>query len=298
MNLESLKIFRNVVEAGGFSKASARSRLSQSAISKQIRALEGDLGQRLFDRTTQTVTLTDAGKLLYERSRRILVEVDETVQSVRGMTGEKPPQLRIGTTSSVGISYFPGIFTNFSKRHPHCRLDVQVNFSGALLRGVEDRELDCAIVCLPKKIPQSIQAVSTFIDPMTLVGSKDFLKRTGKEKPRDEKEIAGLLQDSPLILISRKTYTRRIIDHYLFEHGVTNPPTIELDSFDLIVTFVSLGLGISIVPQRVFPVYARSRSMSYTKLANLKLTRTLGIIVHKDRTIQPILQEFIRYFSF
>lgn len=296
MNLESLKIFRNVVESGGFSKAISRSHMSQSAISKQIQNLEASVGQRLFNRTTRSLQLTPAGKLLYERSERIIGELEETRQILRNFEGKLQSQLSIGTTASIGISYFPGIFTNFTKHNPHCRLTVRSEFSPILLRQVEQRELDCAVVCLPPNLPKNIRVSKTFMDPLILVASHDFIQKQKNESPG--KKPLQILAKEPLILIGAHTYTRKIIDHFLFEKGLTVYPSMELDSFDLIVSFVALGLGISIVPQRVLPVYARSRSISCGKLANLPIKRQLGIVIHKSNEKNELLKEFIRHFSF
>jgi len=290
MDLESLKVFRNVVVSGGFTKAVSRCGLSQSAISKQVQALEASLGQKLIHRTTHHFELTDAGRLLYEHSERLLADFAETEQLFRNFTANPQPNLRMGTTLSIGISYFPGIFTNFSKKHPNCHLDVQVEGSSALFRSVEQLELDCAVVCLPPRIPNNIMVAKRFLDPLMLVASSEF--------QAEETDLSQLLEKEPLIMISRKTYTRKIIDHYLFKQGITTNPVMELDSFDLIVSFVSLGLGLSIVPQRVFPVYARSRSVTCKKIANLKLNRELGIIHHQTRKNNTMIKEFVRYFSF
>ena len=294
MELESLRIFRNVVDVGGFSKAVSRCHLSQPAISKQIQALENSLGQKLIARTTQTFELTPAGKLLYDRSEKILSEMEETKQLLKNVENKIQPTLRIGTTASIGISYFRGIFTNFTKHNPRCRLDVQSQVSPELIPKVEVRELDLAVICLPPTLPKNVVILKTFLDPMILVASDLFIQ---KEKQRKRK-FSQLLQNEPLILISGKTYTRKIIDHFLFEQGLTVAPKIELDSFDLIVSFVSLSLGISIVPQRVLPVYSRSRLVSFGKLANLNLKRELGVVVHKDNQHKPLIKEFIHQFSF
>src|SRR4030095_9888029 len=116
MDLNSLKIFRHVVEAGGFSKAVQRCGLTQPAISKQIQALENELGQKLLLRSTKQLELTEAGTLLFDRSSKILSDLEETRQLVQQASGKPLPKLRIGTTLSLGISYFPGVFTNFTKK--------------------------------------------------------------------------------------------------------------------------------------------------------------------------------------
>ena len=298
MDLESLRIFRNVVEAGGFSKASPHCGLTQSAISKQIANLENQIGHQVIDRSKQTIELTKAGKLLYERSEVILNEVDQTEQLLRGYAGGPPPRLQMGTTLSIGISYFPGIFTNFTKKHPDIRLDIRVDVSSELTRAVEQREIDCAVVCLPQRLPKQIAVAERFLDPLTLVVSNEYIRRKKYHLPVAKKVMQQILQEEPMILIAPKTYTRKIIDHFLFEQGIMKDPVIELESFDLIVTFVSLGLGVSIVPQRVFPVYSRSRSVSCQKVGNLKLNRELGIIYHQSRKDQPELQAFIDNFAF
>ena len=110
-DLYELSLFRLVAELGSFTKAGQKAGLGQSAITRQIRGMEEQLGVALFERTTRQVNLTSAGRLLYEKSTPILAATEATLKQLREEFHLVPQTLRIGVARSIGLAYYPGFFS-------------------------------------------------------------------------------------------------------------------------------------------------------------------------------------------
>lgn len=123
----SMAIFVEVVESGGFTAASEKSRLSRAAISKHILQLEDHLGTRLFNRTTRRVSLTETGQIYYERCKSILADIDEAEASVGEATTEAHGGLRINAPMSFGSLHFGPAIAAYCKRHPRVRVTLDLN---------------------------------------------------------------------------------------------------------------------------------------------------------------------------
>ena len=123
-DLYELSLFRLVAELGSFTKAGQKAGLGQSAITRQIRGMEEQLGVALFERTTRQVNLSSAGRLLYEKSTPILAATEATLKQLREEFHLVPQTLRIGVARSIGLAYYPGFFFAFRKRQPAVQLQV------------------------------------------------------------------------------------------------------------------------------------------------------------------------------
>src|SRR4051812_5285764 len=117
-NLRHLRAFAAVSDAGGFARAAARLHLSQPALSRQILALEGDLGVALFDRVGRPAQLTSEGEDLLRRSRRLLAEAEALGERARVLKGGQTGILRVGATPQVIENLLAGFLARYRRGHP------------------------------------------------------------------------------------------------------------------------------------------------------------------------------------
>lgn len=143
MDLHQLKSFVAVAETHGFSSAAHVLNLTQSAVSAQIVRLEKDLGVRLFDRTTRSVTLTDAGITLLPYARQLL-NLSDTASSVVSGEGHRPA-LRLGITTEQADRFLPEILRRFTALHPEVGVQIDCSVSSVLARKMADGLLDVAL---------------------------------------------------------------------------------------------------------------------------------------------------------
>jgi DNA-binding transcriptional LysR family regulator len=148
-HLRDLRYFVAVAEHLSFTRAAAELHLSQPALSKQIRGLEGTLRVRLFDRDRRQVRLTDAGEALLTSARKILADWDEGTAAVTEAAARELSTLRIGTLTAIGHQLYSSAVTHFSRRLPGWRIELRSIRWDDPTGGLRDRATDVAFLWLP-----------------------------------------------------------------------------------------------------------------------------------------------------
>lgn len=178
-----MEVFVRVVELGGFTAAARAYRMTPSAVSKLIARLETRLGARLVNRSTRKLQLTPEGAAFYERSIRILADLDETERGAS--TGERPTgRIRLNTNASFGTHIFAPLVPEFLARHPGVTLDIVQ--TDAVIDLLEERT-DVAIRAGPLK-SSSLVARKLGATRMMIVGSPAYLARFGEPTTMRELE--------------------------------------------------------------------------------------------------------------
>lgn len=126
-SLTDIAVFAQVVDSGSFTAAAERLSLSKSVISKYVTRLEKRLGARLLNRTTRRLSLTEAGRVFYERSQRGLREIEEAESEVSRLQGEPRGVLRINTPMSFGVLHIAPIIPEFTRRYPELSVDMNLD---------------------------------------------------------------------------------------------------------------------------------------------------------------------------
>ena len=153
MELFQLRYFLAVAETGNFTKAAQRSFISQPSLSQQILNLEEEFGQQLFHRLGRKAVLTEAGKTLMEGTRRILGEVDQTLQDLKDNT-EQGPKVIVGAIPTVAPFFFPAILAYCRASDIQLNINTREDFRRPLAEAVLDGELDWALISLPFNEPR------------------------------------------------------------------------------------------------------------------------------------------------
>lgn len=125
--LAAIETFVKVSETQSFSEAARRLRSSKSVVSRQVAALEGELGARLFHRTTRSLTLTEAGRSYFERASRILAELEEANRSVTQLQSAPRGQLRVNAPMSFGLLHLAPAVPDFLERYSEVEVDMTLN---------------------------------------------------------------------------------------------------------------------------------------------------------------------------
>lgn len=182
--LDELNAFFAVVEASGFSAAARRIGESQSAISKAVNALEKRLGVALLHRSTRKVTLTDQGRLYYDRMRPLVDEIQVADSELTSTTLEVSGLIRIAAPSTFGRLHVLPLIPGLLARHPGLRIDMVL--SDAVRDMVEDR-IDLAIRVSPVEEPDSVvrRVAAT---SLVCAGSRRYFERHGV--PRTPADLA------------------------------------------------------------------------------------------------------------
>lgn len=295
-DLYELSLFHLVANSGSFTKAGQQAGLTQSAITRQIRGIEEQLGISLFERTTRHVSLSPAGKLLYDKSLTILDATGQLLKEIQHEFQLVPRTLRIGVGRSIGLAYLPGYLFAFRKQYPNVHLHISQRSSNEILAGVEARELDAGLLCAPTRLPLTLQSTHRFVDEFTVIlPPDDSLQHLAATMSLQKAK--QLLREKRWILINREGNTGRQLHEWLRQKEWPIQPAMELDSFDAIVNLVSLGLGVSMVPHRVLPLYKTRREVRRINIEP-RFSRELSVVVRKNRQQPEHVAAFIESILF
>jgi DNA-binding transcriptional LysR family regulator len=242
MDIRQLKAFVAIAETGTFTAGAARVHVTQAAISMQIRQLENETGARLFVRAPRRVILTEAGEKLLERAYVILREHDAALEEMAALTGAHKGRLRIGSASAmVSADPLPQILRELKMSHEHVETSVSSGTSEALVQQVLAGELDAAFVSLPVEA-RGIQTELLSEDYLVAIAST-------RHKLANQKIVSAYaLAGEKLILGERGGNTRRLIDQFFAQAGVTPKVIMELSRLAAIKRMVEEDMGVGIVP--------------------------------------------------
>ena len=292
LDIYSLHLFRLVAETGSFTRAGRLAGLTQSAITRQIQNIEARLGVTLLERTTRQVRPTPAGRFLLEQSTRILGDVAHSVQRLREEFAGAPKQVRVGVSRSIGLAYLPGFFTGFQRRFPQALIQVSHGTSVEVLAALEARELDVALLSPPARLAGAFEVTHRFMDDFTLIVPTGLALALPGTAPVSPATLVAGLRGQRWLLPDRRSNTGRRLRAWLEEVHLPVRAAMELDSFDLIINLVALGLGVSFVPHRALPLYARRRKVR--RIATTpRFSRELVVVTSHERPAREPVRQFV-----
>lgn len=295
-DLYDLNLFQLVADTGSFTQAAQTAGLTQSAVTRQIKDLEDQLGVPLFERTTRKVHLTAAGKLLHIRAREILHRTESAFQELQQTFQLAPPRLHIGVARSIGFSYYPGYFMLFQHEFPNVQLHVYQKTSAEIIAALEDRTLDAGLLCPPRRLPRDLEITHSFKDEFTLIAS-DLVPVKAKHDRLTVAEARKQIEGKRWLTITSTGNTGQQLAAWFAQHRWNVQPAMELDSFDTIVNLVNSGMGISYVPHRSLPLYRRSRSLQCVFI-DPPFKRDLVVVTRKAKPRPEPLNAFINHVLF
>src|SRR5215475_13563612 len=149
MQIQQLRYFLAVAEVRHFTLAARELRVAQATLSKQVSALERDLGAALFSRARGNITLTPAGEALLPLARRILADVETARREVQDLTGLRRGRVRLGATPSLFAGLLADALALFRGRYPGIELHVEEGGSRDLVHDLARGHLDLALIILP-----------------------------------------------------------------------------------------------------------------------------------------------------
>ena len=275
MNLDQIRNFHAVAVHKSFTIAAEKLFRTQPAISTQVRMLEEELGTRLFDRIGKKVYLTQAGNVLLDYAERLLSLHDEAKLAVTEVNTTPKGKILIGANESTCLYVLPQIFALFKKKYPDVQISIYRNFSRKVLDKVRGNQLDFGIVTLP--VPdRELNILPIAEDELWLI--------TGPGHPLAAQSSPNLedVVSYPFIFHTAGTTRERLRKHFGSWWDRLHI-SMELASIETIKKFVSIGMGVSIVPRSYAEEERRRGTLCLLPLRNLTLIRKLGLIYRKNR---------------
>ena len=241
MELRQLRYVEAVARHRHFTRAAEELHVAQSALSHQVRRLEGELGADLFERTSRTVTVTEAGEAVAERARGILAQVDGVRDEVDELRGLVRGRVSVGATLPAGEIDVPRLLVRFSEAFPGIEVDLYEGTAGDMLGYLEGDRVDAAFSLLAEDPPPEFE-VETLSEEEVVAAFP-----AGAGPDRDRIGAAELSRHS-LITPRSGSAIKRALDDFFARAG--QPLRISLESGDpfFLRCLVSTGFGAAVLP--------------------------------------------------
>jgi DNA-binding transcriptional LysR family regulator len=287
VEIRQLRAFVAIAESGTFTAGALRVHVTQAAISMQIRQLETEIGAKVFVRAPRHVILTEAGEQLLRRARHILREHDAALDEIAELAGAERGRLRIGSASAMVLTeQLPSILKELRKQHPAADIAVTSGTSEVLVDQILAGEVDIAFVSLPVDM-RGIKTERLSQDQLVAIASPRH--KLAKQRTISAYTLAG----ERLILGERGGNTRRLIDQFFAQAGVTLRVAMELSRQQAIKRMVEEDMGVGIVPlQSVKEEVDKGRLIRWW-IEGAQINWELGIAQLSNGYDSPIMQKFV-----
>jgi DNA-binding transcriptional LysR family regulator len=286
MELNQLRGFLAVARAGSFTQAAKELFITQPALSIQIKGLEEELGELLFERQGKQLYLTPAGRLLQERAEELLGLVTQTHQELRALQGLKTGRLTIGTNDSNCLYLLPDLVRFFREKFPGIELHLTNRHSTEVVSLVGAGAVDFGLVTLPVLDPR--------IEAETLFWREDVaICSPGHPLSQQYSVTLADIAQYPLLLLDKGSNSRKQLDQMLARAGLIPKVVMELGSVEVIKRYVEVDLGVSIIPGFTAEAEIRAGRLHAIRLDWLP-SRAVGVVRRRKGYLSPAAQMFLK----
>jgi len=281
ISLRQLRTFLAVAKHHSFSRAGDAIGLSQPAVSHALRELEGELGLKLFDRTTREVTLTEAGHGLAGSLERLLDELEECLTETRQLGETRQGRVRVAASPTISANLMPACIARAAERYPKLSLMLRDQVQQLVLASVRNGEVDFGVIIDPLGADDLV-CETILQEPFCLVCRADH--RFAAADTVAWTELAG----EPLVLLDYASGSRPLIDRAMAEQGVKAQVAQELGHSTTVYRMVEAGIGISVLPILALPLPEAS-DLVVRPLAP-SVERSLMLVRRKNRSLSPLAE--------
>ncbi len=281
-----LRAFAALARTGSFTLAAKEMFLSQSAVSHSMKALETDVGCRLFDRVGKKVLLTQAGESLLHHTEKILQEMAAARAGLEQLGKWGVGRLRIGASPTACQYILPAVLREFKESFPKCRIAIEPGDTLEAIESVRENRIDMAITLEPRNEDQ-FEFHPLFSDELTFI--------VGAMHPwaRDGHVVRSDIPKQNYVLYNKKSYTFRMVRDYFNQEDMVLNTVIELGSMEAIKELVKLGLGVSILSPWIAQKELLEKSLVALPLGRRKMKRSWGIIHWRGRRLSLAEETFL-----
>lgn len=283
METQFLNTFVTVVDQGSMAAAARVLNITPAAVAQQIRTLEREIGATLIARVGRTVSVTEEGSRILQRSRDLLRNVADlrSVANDNAVSGE----LRLGACPTALAGMLPDALARMVEAFPLINVFIKPGYSADLYRAVEEGDLDAALVLqAPYALPKTCEWQLLREEPLVVLAPDSMAGRDPHE----------LLATEPLIRYDRHQWGGRQADEYLRTAGIVPRERFELNALNAIAVMVDRGLGVSLVPDWARP-WPEGLRVVRIPLPQATVPRRIGVVWSRSsvrvRLVTVFLQE-------
>lgn len=288
MELAQLEAFLQVAHHRSFSRAAEALFLTQPSVTARIQSLERELGERLFERTGRSVTLTDAGMAFIPHAQRALTAVQEGADAIDAVRHGDVGSIRIAASSTIATYVLPPILKRFREQRP--RVHIHLN-TGATEDAVEKLLAGLAHVAICRLSPHpEVESLHLYNDDLALVVAPSHPFAARGRVPLME---AG---KEPFLFFERTSSYHGLVYSMFLRHGVAPESVLELDSMEALKHMVEAGLGVAILPAVSIVDEVKRGELVKVDIQAMEqpAQREVGVHVLRNRTLAPPVRDFLK----
>jgi DNA-binding transcriptional LysR family regulator len=289
MELRQLTYFLTAAQTQNFRKAAEICLVAQPALSRQIAALEAELGVQLFRRVKQRVVLTTEGQDFATYVRAALDQLQQGQQAMARLQDGEHGTIYIGSIEPLTTAFLPNIFPIFHQRYPEIQLKVRVNRTDDLLKLIEQGELDLGLIFNPSVRPEILVVQELFRQPLQVMVSIDHPLARLKVK---SVTLTQLLSE-PIFLLGETSRLRRAVERAFASQGYSLQPIVEIESVAGLKEMVRHGKGITFMLSALLYPREIDREVVLLPIEDITEEFVFALVYHRFRHISQPARHFI-----
>jgi DNA-binding transcriptional LysR family regulator len=285
MQFESLKVFCDLTETKSFTKTAQINRVSQSAVSQTIGALERHFKSLLIERSKKNFRLTSEGEVLYHHAKELLQIYDAIHNRMQEIKQIISGDIRLATVYTLGLHDLPPYVKRFMRDYPEVNIHVEYRRANQVYESVLGNIVDLGLVAYPAP-DAKLEIIPLRKDPLVLSchPQHPFAKlKAVKLKALNGQKVVSFDPDIP---------TRKALDKLFKGQGVTVEHVMEFDNIETVKRAVELDCGVAIVPEATIRQEVADQTLAAVPLEGHHF-RPLGAIHRKTKVLSPAMKQFI-----
>lgn len=298
MDIRQLQFFVRVAELGSMTKAAAALGVAQPLLSREIRALEADLGIRLLARNGRGVTVTEPGARLLARARTITADVEVAREEVRALRGRPAGPVSVAMVPSAGALLWTPLVSRVQESFPDVRLQIFEAYSGDVIEWLIAGKVDVGVLYQPP--------VATALRPELLIEERLYLVAAPADVPNSQSSIEFCdLGALPLILPGKNHAIRRLLEQVAAKRQLSLNVQLEVNAYPTIKNLVMAGRGCTVLPVAPVLPEVHAGQLTVAEIVNPTLTQTVGLVMSSQhqasvaanaicQAIRSLVEEFVR----
>lgn len=285
IDYELYRIFYIVAKNGNITRASKELLISEPAVSKSIKNLEGYLGAPLFTRTKKGVNLTTEGITLYEYISKGIEYFKSGEAKFNELINLESGTIRIGINTTLTKEFLMPYLETFHKLYPNINIEIRTNLTSELKSMLKDGLINMHILNLTNEETKN---------DFNIIKCKTITDCFVSNKPIKEKISIKELNNYPLILQDKNSNTRKFLDDFANKYEITLKPKIEIGSYYLVSEFSRIGLEIGYVTKNYIKNNLDNKELFIVPIKEKIPSREIGILLNKNTTPNFSTKELIK----
>jgi len=292
MELRQIQYFIEVAKREHMTEAADALHVAQSAVSRQIVNLEAELGVDLFIREGRNIRLNPVGAMFLEKMEDAIDLIEEAKREIEEQLDPERGTVRIGFPSSLAASLLPTVISSFRKEHPNVRIQLHQDSYRHLVEEVIRGDIDLALLGPVPTKDTRVKSEILFVENLVALLYAKHPLASKRSLQLDE------LRGDPFILSPKGYILQNIVQDACRQYGFDPQVSFEGKDIDAIKGLVAAGLGVTLLPE-ITLVDSLPRSTVKVPLAEPTVTRTVGMIIPKNRKLLPtelLFHTFLKQF--